>query len=211
MSDFIVGLTGGIASGKSEVSRRFEALGITVADADIAAREVVAPGSRALAQIAELFGKDILLADGNLDRARLRQIVFASDESRRSLEAITHPAIRTRVRELCELAQSPYAIAAIPLLTEAGGRTQYPWLARILVIDTPETVQHARLMQRDDIDQALANRMIAAQASREARLALADDVIVNDGHPDHLQAHVEQLDLRYRELAEKYPGASTPT
>ncbi len=201
MSSFIVGLTGGIASGKSEVSRRFEALGITVADADIAAREVVAIGSPGLAAIAELFGTQVLQADGSLDRAYLRQRVFANPDERRALEAITHPAIRARVRSLCEAAPSPYAIAAIPLLTEAGGRSTYPWLQRILVVDTPEEVQHARLLSRDSIDAALAERMIQAQASRTQRLALADDVIINDGHPDALQVHIEALDARYRELA----------
>ena len=201
MSNFIIGLTGGIASGKSEVSRRFEALGIVVADADIAAREVVAQGSPVLAEIARRFGSDILLADGSLDRARLRQHVFADAEERRALEAITHPAIRARVREICDAAESPYAIAAIPLLTEVGGRAAYDWLDRILVVDAPEAVQHARLLRRDTIDAALADRMIQAQASRAQRLALADDVIVNDGHPDQLQVHIETLDLRYRELA----------
>jgi len=201
MSSFIVGLTGGIASGKSEVSRRFEALGIAVADADVAAREVVAIGSPGLAAIAELFGADVLQADGSLDRAYLRQRVFANPDERRALEAITHPAIRARVRSLCEAAASPYAIAAIPLLTEAGGRSTYPWLQRILVVDTPEEVQHARLRNRDSIDAALAERMIQAQASRTQRLALADDVIINDGHPDALQVHIEALDARYRELA----------
>lgn len=201
MSSFIVGLTGGIASGKSEVSRRFEALGITVADADIAAREVVAIGSPGLAAIAELFGTQVLQADGSLDRAYLRQRVFANPDERRALEAITHPAIRARVRGICEAATSPYAIAAIPLLTEAGGRATYPWLQRLLVVDAPEEVQHARLLSRDNIDAALAERMIQAQASRAHRLALADDVIVNDGHPDALQAHIEALDARYRELA----------
>jgi len=201
MSNFIVGLTGGIASGKSEVSRRFEALGITVADADIAAREVVAIGSPALAAIAELFGAEVLQADGSLDRAYLRQRVFANPDERRALEAITHPAIRARVRDVCEAANSPYAIAAIPLLTEAGGRPAYPWLNRILVVDAPKHVQHARLLSRDSIDAALAERMIQAQASRAQRLALADDVIVNDGHPDALQAHIEVLDARYRKLA----------
>lgn len=201
MSSFIVGLTGGIASGKSEVSRRFEALGITVADADIAAREVVAVGSPGLAAIGELFGSEVLQADGSLDRAYLRQRVFANPDERRALEAITHPAIRARVRGICEAAASPYAIAAIPLLTEAGGRATYPWLQRVLVVDAPEEVQHARLLGRDNIDAALAERMIQAQASRAQRLALADDVIVNDGHPDALQAHVEALDARYRQLA----------
>ncbi len=201
MSRFVIGLTGGVAAGKSEVSRRFEALGITVADADLAARAVVAPGSEGLARIAAHFGKDILLADGQLDRAALRALIFESAQERQALEAITHPAIRQLLRETCEQAEGPYAIAAIPLLTEAGGRQQYPWLDRILVVDVPVAVQHARLMQRDGIDSALADRMIAAQASREARLALADDVVVNDGHPDHLQAHVERLDRAYRALA----------
>lgn len=201
MSDFIVGLTGGVASGKSEVSRRFEALGIVVADADIAAREVVAPGSPALAQIAERFGPGTLLADGSLDRARLRERIFANADDRRALEAITHPAIRARVRSLCEAASSPYAIAAIPLLTEAGGKPTYPWLDRILVVDTSEAIQHARLQQRDSIAAELAQRMIQAQATREQRLAIADDVIVNDGLPDDLQASIETLDRRYRELA----------
>lgn len=200
MSSFIVGLTGGIASGKSEVSRRFEALGIAVADADIAAREVVAVGSPGLAAIAQLFGAEVLLDDGSLDRAWLRQRVFANPEERRALEAITHPAIRARVREVCEAAESPYAIAAIPLLTEVGGRASYPWLQRILVVDAPEEVQLARLLSRDNIDATLAERMIQAQASRSQRLALADDVIVNDGHPDALQACIEALDVRYREL-----------
>jgi len=200
MSDFIVGLTGGVASGKSEVSRRFEALGIVVADADIAAREVVAPGSPALAQIAERFGPGTLLAEGSLDRARLRERIFANADDRRALEAITHPAIRARVRSLCEAASSPYAIAAIPLLTEAGGKSTYPWLDRILVVDTSEAVQHARLQRRDSIDAELAQRMIEAQATRKQRLAIADDVIVNDGLPDDLQVSIEALDRRYREL-----------
>jgi len=201
MSRFIVGLTGGIASGKSEVTKRFEGLGIAVADADIAAREVVAPGSPALAQISRHFGSAMLLADGTLDRARLREHVFGNDAERRALEAITHPAIRARVREICEAADSPYAIAAVPLLAEAGGRAAYPWLDRIVVVDAAEPVRHARLLQRDSIDAALATRMIQAQASRAQRLALAEDVIVNDGHPEHLQPQVEALDRLYRGLA----------
>jgi dephospho-CoA kinase len=203
MSDFTIGLTGGIASGKSEVSRRFEALGIVVADADLAAREVVAPGSPALARIVERFGADIVQADGTLDRALLRQRVFANDDERRALEAITHPAIRRHMMDICAAAPGPYVIAAIPLLTEVGGRAAYPWLDRILVVDTPVALQHARLLRRDNINAELADRMIQAQATREQRLALADDVIVNDGHPDALQAQVEALDQRYRELASK--------
>ncbi|WP_448134275.1 dephospho-CoA kinase [Stenotrophomonas rhizophila] len=201
MSSYIIGLTGGIAAGKSELSRRFEALGITVADADVAARDVVAPGSEGLARITAHFGPDILLADGQLDRAALRERIFASAQERQALEAITHPAIRQRLRATCEQATGPYAMAAIPLLAEAGGRQQYPWLDRVLVVDVPVAVQHARLLQRDGITAELADRMIAAQASREQRLALADDVVVNDGQPEHLQAKVEQLDRLYHELA----------
>lgn len=201
MSRYVVGLTGGIAAGKSEVTRRFEALGIVVADADLAARAVVATGSPALARIADRFGTDMLLADGSLDRARLRTRVFSDPAERTALEAITHPAIRLLMQQQCLQAPSPYAIAAIPLLTEVGGRQAYPWLDRILLVDAPEAVQHARLMQRDGIDAALADRMIAAQASRAQRLALADDVVVNDGRPDDLQAQVEALHHRYLALA----------
>lgn len=201
MSQFVIGLTGGVAAGKTEVTRRFEALGITIADADVAARAVVAPGSDGLARIVAHFGSGILLADGQLDRAALRERIFSSVQERQALEAITHPAIRELLRQTCEQAKSPYAIAAIPLLTEAGGRQQYPWLDRILVVDAPVAVQHARLMQRDGTTADLADRMIAAQASREERLALADDVVVNDGHPDHLQAEVERLDAVYRRFA----------
>ncbi len=201
MSSYIIGLTGGIAAGKSELSRRFEALGITVADADLAARDVVAPGSEGLARITAHFGAGILLADGQLDRAALRERIFASPQERQALEAITHPAIRQQLRTTCEQATGPYAMVAIPLLNEAGGCQQYPWLDRVLVVDVPVAVQHARLLQRDGITAELADRMIAAQASREQRLALADDVVVNDGQPEHLQAKVEQLDRLYRQLA----------
>ncbi len=201
MSDFIIGLTGGVASGKSEVTRRFEALGVAVADADLAARAVVEPGQPALAAIAARFGAGILLPDGRLDRRQLRERVFADAQARRELEAITHPAIRVLLREQCLAAPGPYAIAAIPLLAEAGGRAGYPWLDRIVVVDAPVDLQRSRLMQRDGVDEALAMRMIAAQATREARLAIADEVVVNDGHPDHLDARVAELDARYRALA----------
>jgi dephospho-CoA kinase len=201
MSDFIIGLTGGVAAGKSEVTRRFEALGIHVADADLAARAVVEPGQPALAAIVERFGAGMLQPDGSLDRRRLRERIFADAEARRALEAITHPAIRRLLEAKCRAATSPYAIAAIPLLAEAGGRATYPWLDRIVVVDAPAELQHARLMRRDGVDETLASRMIEAQASREARLALADDVVVNDGHPEHLDSAVAALDARYREMA----------
>lgn len=197
MSRFVVGLTGGIASGKSAVASRFKALGVAVADADVAARAVVAVGSPALARIAERFGPDMLLGNRELDRARLRAHVFADTAERKALEAITHPAIRALLREQCEQADGLYALADIPLLTEAGGRIAYPWLDRVLVVDAPSTLQLSRLMARDGIDEALARNMLAAQASREQRLALADDVLLNDGSLEALQAAVEQLHAHY--------------
>lgn len=201
MSDCIIGVTGGVASGKSEVTRRFEALGITVADADVAARVAVAPGSAGLAAVVEAFGESVLAADGSLDRAAMRQRVFGDEAARRRLEHIVHPLVRAQLQRECEAAASPYAIAAIPLLTEGGGRSKYPWLRRILVVDAAVEVQRARLMQRDGIDTALADRMIAAQASREQRLAIADDVIVNDMGLEALDSQILALDRRYRALA----------
>ncbi|MDG2525789.1 dephospho-CoA kinase [Stenotrophomonas sp. HITSZ_GD] len=200
MSDFVIGLTGGIASGKSALGREFESLGVTVVDADVVAREVVAPGP-VLSRIAERFGRHVLQADGTLDRRALRELVFADEELRLALEAITHPAIRERLQAQCRAAPGPYAIAAIPLLAEAGGRRVYPWLDRILVVDAPVSLQRERLMARDGIDAALADRMIAAQASREQRLALADDVVVNDGDPAHLQARAQALAGEYLALS----------
>ena len=200
MSACVVGLTGGVASGKSEVERRFTALGVAVADADVAAREAVALGSEGLAAVADAFGTGVLQADGSLDRARMRRIVFADDDARRRLEAIVHPQVRLRLRRACEAAPGPYAIAAIPLLAE-GGREHYPWIDRVLVVDVPREVQLARLQQRDGIDAALAGRMLAAQVDRATRLELADDVIYNDGPLDALDGHVAALDTRYRRLA----------
>jgi dephospho-CoA kinase len=201
MSDFIIGLTGGIASGKSAVSDRFLARGLVVADADMAARAVVEPGEPALAEIAAAFGDGLLQPDGRLNRNALRARVFADDDARRRLEAILHPPIRSALRRACADATGPYAVVAIPLLAEGGARNAYPWLDRILVVDVPEDLQRARLMRRDGIDATLAERMLAAQAGRRERLAIADDVIVNDGSLERLDAHVAALDARYRSLA----------
>ncbi|MBV6809745.1 dephospho-CoA kinase [Xanthomonas campestris pv. pennamericanum] len=198
MSDFIVGLTGGIASGKSALAAEFEKLGVPVIDADVVARQVVMPGP-VLDCIIDYFGPGILLPDGTLDRSALRKIVFADLTQRKALEAITHPAIRAELQRAAQAAEGPYAIVAIPLLTEAGGRAAYPWLDRVLVIDAPVELQHARLMRRDGSTSELADQMIAAQASREQRLALADDVVVNDGQPAHLIRAAHELDARYRQ------------
>jgi dephospho-CoA kinase len=201
MSDYIIGLTGGVASGKSEVQRRFAALGVVVADADVAARDAVAAGSPGLAQVVAAFGPEVLDGAGGLDRAAMRRRVFADDAARRALEAIVHPRVRSALQAACAAAAGPYAIAAIPLLAEGGGREAYPWLDRILVVDVPAETQLARLLQRDGIDAGLAGRMLAAQADRRERLAIADDVIVNTGSLDALDAHVAALDAQYRALA----------
>ena len=200
MSQFVVGLTGGIASGKSTVSRLFASHGIVVADADLIARQVVSPGQPALAAIADTFGAHLILADGQLDRAALRTLVFADPAARRQLEAITHPAIRQQVLATCMAAESPYALADIPLLAEAG-RNAYPWMQRVVVVDVPVQVQIERLCQRDGIDATQARAILAAQASREQRLAIADDVIDNSGAPEALQAQVATLHQQYLALA----------
>lgn len=208
MAEFVVGLTGGVASGKSEVTRRFEALGITVADADIAARDAVAVGSEGLARVVATFGADVLDATGALDRAAMRRRIYADPAARKRLETIIHPRVRRALRAQCAAAPEPYAVAAIPLLAEAsrerdrdGVRQAYPWLHRIAVVDVPVEVQLARLLARDGIDAALARGMIDAQATRAQRLAIADDVIANDGPLDALDAQVAALHARYLRLA----------
>jgi len=206
MSRFVVALTGGIASGKSAVERRFEALGIRAYDADVAARAVVEPGSEALAEVARVFGPEALDADGALDRAAMRQRVFADPAARSTLEGILHPRIRTWLREAVAADSGPYCILSIPLLVE--NLAHYDWVDRVLVVDAPEAVRIERLVRRDGIDASLATTMIAAEASREARLAIADDVIVNDGDEAALDAAVAALDKRYRDLANRSPRPS---
>jgi len=201
VADFIVAVTGGVASGKSAATRAFEALGVSVADADVAARAVVEPGQPALAAIREHFGAGALQPDGRLDRPAMRRRVFADDGAKARLEALLHPAIRAWLQAACAAAPGPYAVVAIPLLAEVGGRAAYPWLGRILVIDVPEAVQHARLIARDGVDATMATRMLAAQASRAQRLGIADDVIVNDGSLEELGATVGRLHRRYLEWA----------
>lgn len=201
MSDYVIGLTGGIASGKTAVSQRFEALGIPVADADAAARAAVAIGSDGLADVVDMFGAGVLAADGSLDRPAMRRRVFADPDARKRLEGIIHPHVRELLHAACARAQSPYAIAAVPLLAEGGGRRAYSWLRRILVVDVPESVQLQRLLQRDGIDELLARRMIDVQATRRQRLAIADDVLANDGPLQALDERVAALDRLYRNLA----------
>lgn len=200
MSNFVVGLTGGIGSGKSAVSERFEQLDIRVVDADIASRVVVEPGRPALQAIAEHFGAGVIAADGTLNRAALRKLVFEDAAQRRWLEQLTHPLINAYMNEELAAATSPYAILAHPILIETG-RTKD--CHRILVVDVPEELQVSRTMARDDNPESQVRAIMAAQASRDDRLAAADDVIVNDQGLDHLDAEVNRLHTLYLELAEK--------
>lgn len=192
-----IGLTGGIASGKSSVSRLFSALGVPVIDTDEIARALVAPGTPLLEQILARFGGELRRSDGSLDRAALRRLVFESPERRRELDALTHPAILARAEQLAGAASGPYQIHVIPLLTETHSASRYD---RVLVVDCPEALQLERLQARDGCDAAQAQAMLAAQASRAQRLALADDVIVNDSAPAALVPKVAALDQQYRAL-----------
>lgn len=189
----VVAVTGGIASGKTAVTEALAARGLPVFDADVAAREVVAPGSEGLAEIVATFGPAVLDAQGALDRAAMRRHVFDHPEDRRRLEAIIHPRVRRRLREQIEASSAPLAALAIPLLAEVGGRSAYPWIDRIVVVDAPDAMRIARLQARDGIDVDLAKRMLAAQASRAARLAIADHVLDNGGSREALAAQVDSL------------------
>jgi dephospho-CoA kinase len=194
----VVALTGGVAAGKSAVTRRFEALGVPVHDADVAAREVIAPGSEGLAEVVSAFGADVLDHRGQLDRPSMRRRVFADPAARRRLEAIIHPRVRAWLRERALTDSTPYCLLAIPLLAE--NIAEYRWVDRVLVVDIPESVQLARLIARDGVDETLARRMIEQQASRADRLALADDVIDNRGDESSLDQAVAQLHRRYLAL-----------
>jgi dephospho-CoA kinase len=200
---YVVALTGGVASGKSVVAKRFEALGIGVYDADVAAREVVAPRQAALAEIEFVFGAGVLNPDGSLDRRAMREKVFADPTARNRLEGIVHPRVRTWLRRRVGMDRGPYCILAIPLLAE--NFDQYDWVDRVLLVDAPQTLQIERLMQRDGITRQAAQRMLDAQATREQRLAIAHDVIVNDGDESALEAQVQALHARYLESAGRRP------
>ncbi|OGT58307.1 MAG: dephospho-CoA kinase [Gammaproteobacteria bacterium RIFCSPHIGHO2_12_FULL_63_22] len=201
MAGFVVAVTGGVASGKSAVTAIFEKCGVTVVDADIAARQVVGEGQPALSEIARRFGAGVMLPDGSLDRVRMRELVFEDPLARRDLESITHPPIRALLKSECVAAPGAYAIVAIPLLAETGSIAAYAWLNRILVVDTPVLLQRARLMARDGVDEALALRMINAQASRPKRLAIASDVVINDGLIGELFEPTRRLHALYSSMA----------
>lgn len=199
MANYLVAVTGGIASGKSAVTGFFSECGILIADADIAARKIVEPGQPALEEITNSFGPHLVI-DGQLNRQALRELVFDNTEARKKLEAITHPRIRQLLMHECTTASSPYAIVAIPLLAE-DNREHYAWLNRILLVDVTRETQKKRLLSRDKITESLADKMLNAQASRNERFAIANDVISNMHDLASLKHCVQRLDHRYRDLA----------
>ncbi|WP_277591903.1 dephospho-CoA kinase [Pseudomonas chlororaphis] len=194
---WILGLTGGIGSGKSAAAQHFIDLGIHVVDADHAARWVVEPGRPALAHIAEHFGDSVLQADGQLDRAALRKLIFEVPQQRLWLEALLHPLIADEIAAHLARAESPYAILVSPLLIESG---QYAMTQRILVIDVPQQLQIERTLQRDRISEQQIQAILKAQATREDRLSHADDVLVNDRDLAWLHSEVERLHHFYLTL-----------
>lgn len=206
MSAYVVGLTGGIGSGKSRVADLFVACGAALVDTDAIAHELTGPGGGAMPALGAEFGAGIIDAQGGLDRAAMRQRVFADPQQRSRLEGILHPLIRAMSAERCRAAGAPYVILAVPLLVESGNYRER--CNRILVVDCPEELQIARVMARSGLSAEQVRAIMAAQASREQRLAAADDVIVNDGDLATLAASVGELHAKYLLLSAEIPKAS---
>jgi len=199
----VVGLTGGIGSGKSAVTRCFERRGITVVDADLAARVVVEPGRSALEAIAHHFGPEVIRQDGSLDRAALRALVFSDEDERRWLERLTHPLIGQEIRDRIAASGSPYTILSSPLLLETS---QKSLVDCVIVVDVPEEVQLQRTMARDDNDENQVRRIMAAQMRREQRLEKADIVLDNSGSLEELDDVVEELHKEFLLRSESAGG-----
>jgi len=206
VSDFVVGLTGGIGSGKSTVAELFVELGAVLVDTDAIAHELTAPGGAAMPALRAEFGAGIAGADGALDRNAMRQLVFADPAARGKLEAILHPLIRRLSDERCRAAASPYVILAVPLLVESGAYRER--CNRIVVVDCPESLQIQRVMARNGMSAAEVGAIMAAQASRPQRLAVADDVVLNDGDFSSLRDRVQALHRKYLLLLAEIPKAS---
>jgi dephospho-CoA kinase len=195
-----IGLTGGIASGKSTVSQRFAELGVPVIDADVASRSVVEPGRPGLAQVVQRFGVGVLDERGRLDRRALRNLIFKDSSLRQALDAILHPLIRAEMEREAAAAKGPYVVMAIPLLVESGSSAKR--VDRVLVVDAEETLQIQRLQARDGSSEEQARAILVSQASRTARLAAADDVLSNTGTVAELRQAVDRLHEQYLQLAQ---------
>jgi dephospho-CoA kinase len=206
VSDFVVGLTGGIGSGKSAAANCFAAQGITVVDTDAIAHELTAAGGAAMPALLAEFGPEVAAPDGALDRARMRRLVFDDPAARGRLEAILHPLIRTLAAAGCRDAASPYVILAVPLLVESG--TYRDRCNRIVVVDCPESLQISRVMARNALPEAEVRAIMAAQASRAERLAVADDVLRNHGDLHHLETQVADLHRKYLRLSSQIAKAN---
>lgn len=198
MDSAVVGITGGIGSGKTAATDHFASLGITIVDADLASRIIMEPGRPALAAVEERFGEEMLLDDGNLDRGRMRELVFREPSHRQWLEGLTHPLIAEEISCQLQAATSTYVILSSPLLLETAQKDLCDCL---VVVDVAESVQLERTMARDDNDEAQVQRIIAAQMPRQHRLDLADYVLDNSGSPQELQAAVEAL---HRDLLDRF-------
>ena len=190
----IIGLTGGIGSGKTAVSEAFENLGITVVDADLASRVVVEKGKPCLEKIAEHFGEDILNENSELDRAKLREIIFNSSEEKNWLESLLHPAIAGQIQDELKASTSAYTILVSPLLLETN---QKEFCSKVLIVDVPVEVQVDRTLKRDGVSEEQVQSIIKSQISREARLELADEIIMNDGNLEDLKLAVKDLHQRF--------------
>ena len=198
----IIGLTGGIGSGKSTVAGYFAQHGIPVLDADQLARELVAPSSPALNEIIDIFGPKILLPDGSLDRHQLRRRIFTDPAQKRRLEAILHPRVYTELRYRTQALRSPYCIWVVPLLLETGGAAL---VDRVLVVDAPESLQRERVLRREGMDKSTLEAILSSQANRAERLSAADDVVVNNSDLSQLHQQVTALHHRYLDLASAPP------
>jgi dephospho-CoA kinase len=200
----VVGLTGGIGSGKSAAAEEFARLGATVVDTDAIAHELTAPGGAAIPEVERIFGKEAIAASGAMDRARMREQVFADPAAKRALESLLHPLIREQSRRRIEAAQGPYVVHVVPLLVESADYRKR--VDRVLVIDCPEELQVARVRQRSALSDGEVRAIMATQATRADRLAAADDIIDNSGSLDALRRQVAALHQRYLEYSARAPG-----
>ena len=196
---FVVGLTGGIGSGKSAAADEFARLGATVVDTDVIARELTDAGGAALPQIKSLFGNAFITARGAMDRDAMRQHVFSNPAAKTALERLLHPMIRAEADRRIAAAEGPYLVYVVPLLVESSGSRDR--VQRVLVVDVPEALQVERVRARSGLSENEIRSIIAQQAPRAARLAAADDVIENSGTLDALRKQVAALDARYRKMA----------